>query len=136
MKLLLDTHVLIWLVEGLDELRLEPRQAIEAASCTGGIAVSSVTFWEVAMLAARGRIHLRRPAAVWRDEVLALPGVSEIPLSGDVAVEAVHLPGSFHADPADRFLVATARAHGMHLVTRDSRIIAYGDAGHVATVPV
>jgi PIN domain nuclease of toxin-antitoxin system len=70
----------------------------------------------------------------WRADVLAAPGIAEIPISGDVGVEAVHLPGDLHDDPADRLLAATARLHGFALGTRDKRLLAYGDQGHLTTV--
>ncbi len=49
-------------------------------------------------------------------------------------MESVQLPGSFHADPADRMIVATARIAGAMLVTRDRRILDYGELGHVAVM--
>lgn len=83
--------------------------------------MSAVSFWEVAMLAAKERLALVRPAAGLRDELLA-SGLVEVPLSGDVAIAAAALDG-FHADPADRFLVATAQALSATLLTADSRIL-------------
>jgi PIN domain nuclease of toxin-antitoxin system len=134
--LLLDTHVLIWLVEGLDQLRPASRRAIDAAARADGVAVSAISFWEVAMLASRGRISLKSPIPGWRAQVLDLPGVREAPVTGAAGVEAVLLPGRLHDDPADRLLVATARLFGMRLATQDRRLLRYGAAGHVATLKV
>jgi PIN domain nuclease of toxin-antitoxin system len=133
-KLLLDTHVLIWLVEGLAELGVRGRRTIERAARQGGVGVSAISFWEVAMLAQRGRLTLSKPVADWRRQVLAAPGLVEVAVSGEIGIEAVTLPGQLHPDPADRILVATARALGVPFVTRDARILDYGRAGHVATV--
>ena len=136
MRLLLDTHILIWLAEGLADLPPRARLRINGAARGPGLAVSAISFWEVAMLARKGRISIRRPLHAWRMEVLAAPGIDEIPVSGEVGIEAVSLPGELHDDPADRILVATARVHGLALGTRDKRLLAYGELGHVATVPL
>ena len=87
------------------------------------------------MLEARGRITLAKPCSEWVDDALAAPGFGLAPLTPDVAVESVRLPGPFHDDPADRMIVATARLAGAQLVTRDKRILDYGARGHVAVVP-
>lgn len=88
------------------------------------------------MLAQRGRISLSVPLARWRERTLAARGMRELPVDGAVAIEAVELPGNLHADPADRLLVATARVHGLRLVTRDQRLLEYGAAGHVRILEV
>lgn len=134
MRLLLDTHVLIWLAEGVETLPPASRKRIDEAAQKGGIAVSGISFWEVAMLDRHGRIALSTPLDEWRRVVLRTPGFAEIPVSGDVGIEAVGLPGSFHADPADRILVATARLFGLTLGTRDRRLLAYGKTGHASAV--
>ena len=136
MRLLLDTHVLIWLAEGMDELPTPSRRSIDEAAAAGGLAVSPISFWEVAMLADRGRISLSSPIADWRQHVLEAPGMREEPLVGDLFIEAVHLPGELHKDPADRLLVATARGRRWRLATRDQRLLDYGAAGHVNVLPV
>ena len=134
MRLLLDTHVLIWLAEGLDQLPEKSRRLIDEKARSDGIAVSGISFWEVAMLSDRGRIVLSRPITAWRNQVLDTPGLIEIPISGNIGIEAVDLPGELHGDPADRLLVASARLLGLRLGTRDRRLLDYGKAGHVAVV--
>ncbi|MBM4345756.1 MAG: type II toxin-antitoxin system VapC family toxin [Deltaproteobacteria bacterium] len=136
MRVLIDTHVLIWLLEGRPELPAASLAVLEREIGLHGAAVSAMSFWEVAMLAKRGRIALLRPVAAWRQAALGLPRVVEVPLAGEVAVEAAQLPGEFHADPADRFLVATARVLGMRLATRDGRILDYARSGLVQVLPV
>jgi PIN domain nuclease of toxin-antitoxin system len=130
-KLLVDTHILVWLVEGATQLKPRARQAVDRAAKSDGLVVSAISFWEVAMLAARGRISLARPLSHWRELVLALPGIAEEPVTGDIGIEAVQLPGDFHADPADRLLVATCRLRGHRLGTHDGRILDYGRGGHL-----
>lgn len=134
MKILLDTHILLWLAEGSHELPRPSRLAIDSAAARDGIVVSAISFWETAMLAAHRRISLSRSVRDWRALVLARPGIVEAPISGDVAIESVDLPGELHSDPADRLLVATARLGGFALGTRDQRLLRYGGAGHVKVV--
>jgi PIN domain nuclease of toxin-antitoxin system len=135
-KLLLDTHVLIWLAEGLKELPPASRKLIDDVARKAGIYVSAISFWEVAMLSAKGRISLSQPLADWRDRVLSAPGLAELALTGDIGIEAAQLPGEMHSDPADRMLVATARIHRLRLATRDSRLLEYGEAGHAGVLEV
>jgi PIN domain nuclease of toxin-antitoxin system len=119
--LLLDTHALIWVVEGDRALGRRTARLAEHALAREEIAVSAVSFWEVAVLAERRRIALDLPASEWRLRVLRL-GIDEVPLTGDVAIVAATLPG-FHPDPADRIITATAMATGASLVTADDRIL-------------
>ena len=82
-----------------------------------------MTFWEVAMLGSKGRLDFPEDVGLWRRERLG-QGLAEIPVDGEIGIRANALPG-FHADPADRIIVATAQA-GHRLVTGDERILAWG----------
>lgn len=119
--ILLDTHALLWLESGSRRLGARSRRLVDRALTRDELAVSAISFWEVAMLAAKERLALARPAEKLRDELLA-SGLVEVPLTGDVAIAATRLEG-FHQDPADRFIVATALAAAATLVTADSRIL-------------
>ena len=88
------------------------------------------------MLQERQRITLSLPVQRWREIVLEASGFIEAPLTGEIAIESVNLPGKLHNDPADRMLVATARLHGWTLATRDDRILSYGNAGNVDVLHV
>jgi PIN domain nuclease of toxin-antitoxin system len=133
--LLLDTHVLLWLAEGSESLPPSSRELLESRAASEGLTVSAISFWETAMLERRGRIALSQPTRAWRDAVLTV-GIAEAEVDGEIAVEAVHLPGQLHADPADRIIVATARVRSFQLATRDQRLLAYGAAGHASVVRV
>jgi len=135
-RLLLDTHVLIWLVEGLDTLPATSREVIDEAARSHGVEVSAISFWEVAMLESRGRISLSKPIREWREEVLSAPGLNEVAVTGATGIESVRLPGRIDDDPADRIIVATARLNEMRLATRDRRLLEYGKSGHVTTLRV
>ena len=118
---LLDTHALVWQMEENARLASQAAQQADSAASIGLLLVSAMTFWEVAMLARRGRLALTQPPASWRLRVLEL-GLVEIPMSGDIGVLAAELEG-FPADPADRIITATAMAQGATLITADARIL-------------
>lgn len=115
-----DTHALIWWINEPRNLSARAREAIDASPLIG---VSSITCFEVARLAARNRITIDVGAMDWLQNVLALDRITLLPVSVDIAVEAGYLPDSVR-DPADRIIVATARHHGVPLVTKDGRIAA------------
>lgn len=122
--ILLDTHVLIWWANGEHERLSDPAiTAIEAKDHPR--LVSAISCWEVAMLVQRGRLGLSIDCERWLALLEAVPGVQLLPLSPAVAVASARLPGTFHADPADRLLVAQARDLNIPLVTADSKIRAY-----------
>jgi PIN domain nuclease of toxin-antitoxin system len=133
--LLLDTHVWVWYVEnepGQFSRRIEP--LVETAVRRGGVVVSAISVWEVALLEAARRIDLSVDVRAWVGRALAFPGVRLKALSPSIAIESTRLPGPLHRDPADRILIATARLLGAALVTRDERILAYAEKGHVRVV--
>lgn len=124
--ILLDTHVLIWMDADDDRLGIRCRRAIEQAWQDGQVAVSAISFWESAMLHARGRIELPCPASDWRRAWLSA-GLAEIALDGAIATSAAGLDHP-HRDPADRFILATALHRQATLVTADVQLLAWGDA--------
>lgn len=132
--LLLDTHIWLWLMAGSDELAAEARRAIGRALGVGMLRIAAISLWEIALLASRGRIVLGKTPGLWFDEALADPGPVIEPLTPRIAMESYELPDRFHADPADRMIVATARVTGAVLMTRDRLILDYAARGHVATV--
>ncbi len=127
--ILLETHVVIWWATGsLEHLSKEALVALEGqedAAAGGGLLVSAISFWAVAMLTQRGRLALNMEVDHWLALAAALPAVRLLPLDPLVAVLATRLPEPFHADPADRFLVAQARQLGIPLMSADSKIHAY-----------
>jgi PIN domain nuclease of toxin-antitoxin system len=131
MALLLDTHVWLWLAEGTRRLGEECLRQIEEEARNRQVMVSVMSVWEIAMLEAHGRIVLSGPCADWVRAALASDTVALAPLTPEIAVASTRLPGNMHSDPMDRFLVATARALGATLVTRDRHLIDYGRRGHV-----
>lgn len=121
--ILLDSHVLVWLAEGLPQLGLDARAAVDQALAEEALAVSAITFWEVAISQAKDRLRLIQPVEAWRAELLER-GVIELPVTGDVAITSVRVVG-LHADPADRLIAATAWSKRATLVTADDRILGW-----------
>lgn len=123
MKALLDTHVLIWWLN--DRKRLSPAQQEVVASVRPDkpLLISDISLWEVATLHGLGRIRLALPLREWLDKATAPPLVQRQGVSPAIATEVAALPDSFHRDPADRILVATARVLGATLLTQDRRIV-------------
>ena len=120
-SILLDTHVLVWLLAGNKKIGKKSSSLISQALQEDKLYISAMSMWEVSMLVDRGRIELIQPIHNWYREVLAL-GIREIPLCGDIGIDSVLLE-SFHADPADRMIVATAISKGFVLITGDSKIL-------------
>lgn len=134
--LLLDTHIWLWYAEGVAG-RLSPAilAAIDRARIEHRLHVNAVGVWEVGMLCAKGKISLSAPVHEWVRRTMSMPGIRLQALDAETALESTQLPGSPHGDPADRFLIAAARVHGLCLVTADKKICAYGKAGHVQVLP-
>ena len=120
----LDTHVWVWWADGSPRLSSTHRRAIEADTFEE-IGVSVICCWEVALLESRGRLTLGLPVEEWIADALDHPRIRRLDLTPRIAVEATHLPGTFHRDPADQIIVATARVHSSPLLTADERILAY-----------
>lgn len=123
--ILLDTHVLVWWVSEEKKLSKQARTAIQDAVKRDGVAVSAISIWELSMLLKNGRLEVTMDKKIWLDRVLEAPKLHVIPVDAIIARESVNLPGSFHADPADRMIVATARILGLSLVTLDKKIRRY-----------
>lgn len=120
---LLDTNALVWLVLGSRILGKRSREIADVALNEQSLYVSAISFWEVAMLAQRGRLPLARTASAWRRDVVNL-GIIEAPVTGEIGILAADLQ-DFHRDPADRVIVATAQLQGAVLLTADARILGW-----------
>lgn len=120
--ILLDTHVLLWLRLDRPQLGQRTRDILDRAWPAGEAAVSTWTFWELAMLVTKGRLGVNIDVLRWRTELLA-DGLIEVPVSGEIATRAPLLP-DMHGDPADRVIAATAlTVPGCRLLTADERLL-------------
>ncbi len=131
---LLDTCAIIWVANN-DDLR-EPALSELPKACARGsrLFVSPMTAWEVAMLAAKGKIALTHSPDIWFEQFCERPKVAVVGMSASVLVASTILPGTPPSDPVDRILAATAREFGYTLVTRDERLLEYGTKGHIKVI--
>ena len=118
MRLLVDSHVLLWWFEGAD--RLSKRCAAALADGSNELIVSAATLWELAIKQSQGRLHVTVDLGQHaRDQ-----GFLELPITGQHASELRTLP-PHHGDPFDRMLIAQARFEGLRLVTADRAMSRY-----------
>lgn len=120
--ILLDTHVLQWLVADSSRLSRTAASAIRRARASDGIAIASITLWELAFLIAQGRFQSYASIEDSLQLLVRSSGVVVKPITPTIAVLATQFPLDYPRDPADRLIGATARAEGLALVTRDERI--------------
>ena len=122
MSVLLDTHIWVWwLTPGSPRSRAE-RNALDAKAERRELFLSAISLWEIQVLHAKRRFELPFPFAEWLARAADDRMISVLPLSVDVVFALDTLPASFHGDPADRLIVATARAHALPLATHDATI--------------
>lgn len=121
MKLLLDTHVWLWLL--LDPKRISKRTDRELRAVTNELWLSPISVWEASLLIEAKRIRVKEPAPMWIERVLSEAPFHEAPLTHQVALESRTIGLGAHADPADRFIAATAAVYELTLVTADVRLL-------------
>jgi PIN domain nuclease of toxin-antitoxin system len=129
--LLLDTCALLFITMDEPEsgkVKSAMQQAYEAGEL---VYVSPISAWEIGLLVSTGRLNLSMPPNRWFDNVMRKPGITLADLSTSVLIAASFLPEMPVRDPADRILVATAREYDFTLVTRDRKLLAYADEGHI-----
>ena len=123
MTLAFDTHTLLWWISGEGRLSKAQAQAIERTERRGEpVGVPAICFWEIAKLAERRRIQVDMPLDDLFEEIEEHPAIRVLELTPRIALESTRLGSVFHGDPADQLIAASARIHGLKLVTADERI--------------
>ena len=120
MKLLLDTHVLLWSL--LEPDRLKEDVAFELNSPSNDIWLSPITTWEIMILVEKGRVILNQAPQTWMRSIFEKIPFKQARINHEVAIQSRLIKLS-HQDPADRFLAATAMVYDLTLVTADSRLL-------------
>lgn len=127
MKYLLDTHILIWWA--VDQSKLPKKyhtilQDLESEEARAGISVMSL--WEISKLVQYEKLRFSFSLDQWFADIEEHPRLQVLPLNSRIILEATRLGPHFHKDPADQLITATARTHGLQLLTMDEKIISSG----------
>ena len=121
--LLIDTHVLLWVLAGDQRLHVNARHLVQDELRRGRLFVSSVTYWELARLVQLGRVDLGCDLRIWRTRRID-SGIREIPLDAETLILAEELrQDDAPNDLADRLLMAGAMSRRGRLATADREIL-------------
>jgi PIN domain nuclease of toxin-antitoxin system len=122
LSVVLDTHIWVWWLTPGSPLSRAERNALDAKAERRELFLPAISLWEIQVLHTKRRFELPLPFAEWLARAADDRVISVLPLSAEVVFALDTLPASFHGDPADRLIVATARAHAMSLATHDAAI--------------
>jgi PIN domain nuclease of toxin-antitoxin system len=127
--LLLDTHIWLWHLEG-NQSHTAPDllPLLDRSGAGSNLFVSDISYWEVAVKAAKGKLSLSVDVAIWLQQAEQAPGIRFRSLDRPVLLLSTRLPGSVNNDPADRMLIASAQLANLPLVTADRTIVEYARA--------
>jgi PIN domain nuclease of toxin-antitoxin system len=129
-KLILDTHILIWYIEGIN--LSEPQvELIDKMREKSSVYISAISIWEIALLVSKERIALSIDIDEWIQRVASITGLNLMDLSIPILTQSCTLLNYEHKDPADRMIIASARSINAHLITLDQKIIDYADKGYL-----
>jgi PIN domain nuclease of toxin-antitoxin system len=124
---LLDTHILLWWRTEPRRLSRTQAQVLEELEEQGRpVGLSAISLREFAMMLHRRRINVDLPLDLWLESIESHPLITLLPLTTKIAAESVRLGDDFPRDPADQIIVATARCHGLTLITADEQIRKWG----------
>ena len=122
--ILLDTHILVWLLIAPENLSPKEKRIILEARRAGSLALSAISLWEIAWLIENKRIEIDVSVDSFLKKCVSY--VQVLPITPDIAVRSVKFPKSFPNDPQDRMIGATAIAEGVRLLTHDKQIVRSG----------
>jgi len=122
--ILLDTHILIWLLLEPDRLTAKEKKIILTARKSGPLAISAISLWEIAWLVENKRIEVDIAVDAFVRKCASF--VQVLPITQEIAVRSVQFPKSYPCDPQDRLIGATAIVEGLRLLTHDKLIAKSG----------
>lgn len=131
MRLLLDTHTLIYWCSQPDRLSADQQHAMRTVNPDNPVIIADISLWEIAALTSGGRLRLDLPLREWISRAVSPPLVRLAEITANIAHEVADLDAWENRDPADRIIVATARVYGARVITNDRLI---RDSGFVAVV--
>ena len=120
--ILADTHAWLWWTNEDSRLSARAKSALDRQP----VAICSISMWEVAQLAAKGRLRLQDDAETWLEGAIGRPDLHVFELTPAICARGAGFGTRLHRDPSDRLIVATALTHGIALVTADQAIAASG----------
>lgn len=123
--IVLDTHALLWWVDGSKELSPRARRHIDSHIDKDAIRASSISVWEIGALVAKRRLELAIAVEEWVARCEALPFLTFIPVDNAIALASTRLSGRPPTDPTDRLIIATALSLRATIITKDQAIRSY-----------
>lgn len=121
--ILLDTHVLVWMVSDSSRLSRDATRELRKAEQNGELAIASITLWELALLYHHGRLRTSGSIESAIRTILEKSQVQVIEITPEIAALTTTFPDNYPKGPGDRLIGATARAYGLTLITQDERIL-------------
>ena len=123
MRLLIDSHTLIWAVD--DPVRLSSDATVALQDPANELYISAASIWEIAIKYGQGKLKLHLPFHQWMAQAISSLGLTILPITVDYAAAQAGLPNHHH-DPFDRFIIAQALTELIPVVGSDSSFDAYG----------
>jgi PIN domain nuclease of toxin-antitoxin system len=120
--MILDTHAVLWWIQDEDKIGAAGKYIIDNATAANPVFVSSITFWEIALLVQKERLELKLPVQQWLEKLASLEMIDTIPITWKIAARSTTLSSLETADPADRFIISSAIEHGIPILTKDEKI--------------
>ncbi len=123
MRIICDTHILLFWANEPKRMSRPASAVLERERNEGGLAISDITFWELALLHERGRLHLPEgvTAALYMNRLVEALRLDVLPILPEIAVGSRSSQFQ-HGDPADRIIAATAIHHHAPLITADEKL--------------
>lgn len=131
MRVLLDTHTLVYWCSEPGRLSAAQAHALRTVSPDNPVIVADISLWEIAALVSGARLNLDLPLRQWINRAVAPPLARVAEITANIAHEVAQLNEWENRDPADRLIVATARVFGAHVLTNDRQI---RESGLVAVI--